>query len=75
MLEENPSDIPTINSIFRAFHTFKGGAGFLQLEAVRNLAHELESLLDAVRRSELLITSEIIELNSFGSGCARLFHA
>jgi two-component system chemotaxis sensor kinase CheA len=62
VLEENPADSATINSIFRAFHTFKGGAGFLKLEAVRNLAHELESLLDAVRRSELLITSEIIEL-------------
>jgi two-component system, chemotaxis family, sensor kinase CheA len=62
VLEGNPTDATTINSIFRAFHTFKGGAGFLQLEAVRNLAHELESLLDAVRRSELLITSEVIEL-------------
>ena len=73
VLEENPSDIPTINSIFRAFHTFKGGAGFLQLEAVRNLAHELESLLDAVRRSELLITSEIIELILSGADALGYF--
>jgi two-component system chemotaxis sensor kinase CheA len=62
LLEENPTDAATIDSIFRAFHTFKGGAGFLHLDAVRDLAHDLESLLDAVRRSELRITSEIIDL-------------
>src|SRR6476646_11343210 len=62
VLEENPSDAATIDSIFRAFHTFKGGAGFLHLDAVRDLAHDLESLLDAVRRSELRITPEIIDL-------------
>jgi two-component system chemotaxis sensor kinase CheA len=62
VLEDNPVDAVTINSLFRAFHTFKGGAGFLHLEALRDLAHDLESLLDAVRRSELRITSEVIDL-------------
>jgi two-component system chemotaxis sensor kinase CheA len=62
VLEDNPTDVVTINSIFRAFHTFKGGAGFLHLEALHVLAHELESLLDAVRRAELGITSDIIDL-------------
>ena len=33
VLEDNPADAATINSIFRAFHTFKGGAGFLHLES------------------------------------------
>jgi HPt (histidine-containing phosphotransfer) domain-containing protein len=61
VLEENPADAATIDSIFRAFHTFKGAAGFLHLHALRDLAHDLESLLDAVRCSELRITSEIIE--------------
>jgi two-component system, chemotaxis family, sensor kinase CheA len=62
VLEDNPADAATIDSIFRAFHTFKGGAGFLHLDVVRDLAHDLESLLDAVRRSELRITPEIIDL-------------
>lgn len=62
VLEDNPADAATIDSIFRAFHTFKGGAGFLHLDAMRDLAHDLESLLDAVRRSELRITPEIIDL-------------
>jgi two-component system, chemotaxis family, sensor kinase CheA len=62
VLESNPADATTINSIFRALNTFKGGAGFLHLDALRDLEHELESLLDAVRRSELRINSEIIGL-------------
>jgi len=62
ILEENPKDSGTINSIFRAFHTFKGGAGFLHLHALQDLAHDLESLLDAARQSKLQITSHIIDL-------------
>jgi two-component system chemotaxis sensor kinase CheA len=62
VLEENPADADTINSIFRAFHTLKGGAGLLHLDALRELAHDLESLLDAVRRTELSINSDIINL-------------
>ena len=73
VLEANPTDVATINSIFRAFHTFKGGAGFLHLDALRDLAHELESLLDAVRRSELRITSEIINLILAGADALKEF--
>jgi two-component system, chemotaxis family, sensor kinase CheA len=73
VLEDNPTDVVTINSIFRAFHTFKGGAGFLHLEALRALAHDLESLLDAVRRSELRITSEVIDLILAGADALKHF--
>ena len=62
VLESNPTDAETIHSIFRAFHTFKGGAGFLHLDAPRNLAHELETVLDLVRRSDRCIDSGIINL-------------
>ena len=72
-LEDNPADTVTVNSIFRAFHTFKGAAGFLHLEALRGLAHDLESLLDAVRRSELRITSEIIDLILAGADAFKHF--
>jgi two-component system chemotaxis sensor kinase CheA len=67
ILEENPNDSNTINSIFRAFHTFKGGAGFLHLHALQDLAHDLESLLDAVRQSKLQISSAIINIILDGS--------
>jgi two-component system chemotaxis sensor kinase CheA len=67
VLEDNPTDSGTINSIFRAFHTFKGAAGFLRLMAMQDLAHDLESLLDAARQSKLRITSPIIDIILAGS--------
>lgn len=73
VLEENPADADTINSIFRAFHTLKGGAGLLHLDALRELAHDLESLLDAVRRLELSINSEIIDLILAGGDTLKQF--
>jgi two-component system chemotaxis sensor kinase CheA len=72
-LEESPTDAGTINSVFRAFHTFKGGAGFLHLDALRDLAHDLESLLDAARRSELSVTSEVIDLILAGGDVLKQF--
>ncbi|MFM1886905.1 MAG: hypothetical protein RL026_2062 [Pseudomonadota bacterium] len=61
-LEDNPGDTATINAVFRAFHTFKGSAGFLQLGALRDLAHELESLLDAVRAGRQAVHRPLIEV-------------
>jgi two-component system chemotaxis sensor kinase CheA len=72
-LEENPTDAGTINSIFRAFHTFKGSAGLLRLDALRDLAHDLESLLDAARRSELRINKPIIDLILAGGDALKQF--
>ncbi len=73
VLEENPTDAETINSIFRAFHTFKGGAGFLHLKALQDLAHELESVLDAARQSKLRITSDTIDLILAGADALKQF--
>ncbi|MHC1768937.1 MAG: chemotaxis protein CheA [Verrucomicrobiia bacterium] len=72
-LEENPTDAGTINSIFRAFHTFKGSAGLLHLGALRDLAHDLESLLDGARRSELIINSDVIDLILAGADTLKQF--
>ncbi len=62
VLEENPQHKDTLNQVFRAFHTFKGGAGFLGIDPIKNLAHQLESVLDAARREQLLITREVIDI-------------
>ncbi|MFM1770514.1 MAG: Chemotaxis protein CheA [Verrucomicrobiota bacterium] len=73
VLETRPTDAETINSIFRAFHTFKGGAGFLRLDAPRELAHELETVLDLVRRSELRINADLINLILAGADALKQF--
>ena len=38
-LEQNPDDRDLLNAIFRGFHTVKGGAGFLQLDALVDCCH------------------------------------
>ena len=40
-LEQNPENADYINAIFRPFHSIKGVAGFLNLEKIQNLAHNL----------------------------------
>ena len=62
VLENSPSDAEVLNTIFRAFHTFKGGAGFLNLMPINRLAHVLESLLDLARQGKLTIDATVIEL-------------
>lgn len=72
-LEESPTDADTLNSIFRAFHTFKGGSGFLNLKPINRLAHELESLLDLARQNKLEISSPVIELILGGGDTLKQF--
>ena len=74
-LEENPTDADTLNSIFRAFHTFKGGSGFLNLLPMKNLAHELESLLDLARNHKLTVNSDIINVILEGGDTLKKFIA
>jgi two-component system, chemotaxis family, sensor kinase CheA len=61
-LEKNAQDHEVIHTLFRAFHTFKGNAGFLDFTAISTLAHVLESLLDAARENRLQINSITIEI-------------
>jgi two-component system, chemotaxis family, sensor kinase CheA len=62
LLEEHPNDADTLHSVFRSFHTFKGGAGFLNLVPINQLAHGLESLLDLARQHKLTLDAERIAL-------------
>ena len=61
-LEKNPEDKNYINAIFRPFHSIKGVASFLNLEEIRNLAHNLENLLDKARNGELVIRTPVIDV-------------
>jgi two-component system chemotaxis sensor kinase CheA len=62
VLEKQPDNAEMLNTVFRAFHTFKGGAGFLNLVPINRLAHILESLLDLARQGKFAIASPTIDL-------------
>jgi two-component system chemotaxis sensor kinase CheA len=50
-LEAGRAEPGALDSLFREFHTIKGAAGLVELDDVHALAHAVEDLLDAVRRS------------------------
>ncbi|CAN5552105.1 chemotaxis protein CheA [soil metagenome] len=62
ILEKSSTAAETLNSIFRAFHTIKGLAGFLEFAAVQALAHEVETLLDLARTARLSVTSRVVDI-------------
>ncbi|EHJ48510.1 Hpt protein [Solidesulfovibrio carbinoliphilus subsp. oakridgensis] len=63
-------DEELVNKVFRAAHSIKGGAGFLNLGNVRDLAHKLENLLHMVRSREIVPDTRII--NKLLAGFDRL---
>ncbi len=62
ILETVPDDKEAINNIFRAFHTIKGAAAFLDLKDIRTFAHEAETMLDMVRKGQLAFEGRVVEL-------------
>ena len=61
-LESSPQASEPVGAIFRAVHTVKGMSATMGYRAVTDLAHELESVLDRVRRGELPVTPDVMEL-------------
>lgn len=61
-LEQRPDDKELLNAIFRGFHTVKGGAGFLQLNAMVDCCHATENLFDMLRNGKRAVSSELMDV-------------
>ena len=61
-LEVGTADKELVNSIFRAAHSIKGGAGIFKFEHIITFAHAAETLLDEMRSGEHLVTQILIDL-------------
>ncbi len=61
-LESDPESVDpeTINTIFRAMHSIKGGASFVGLTQLEHLAHKMEDLLNLVRNGDMTPTPEVV---------------
>ncbi|MEF1288797.1 chemotaxis protein CheA [Vibrio sp. M260118] len=64
LLNLDPAHIEdeSINTIFRAAHSIKGGAGTFNLLDISEFTHNVEAYLDLVRNHERALTSETIDL-------------
>lgn len=60
-LESQPDDPDVLSAIFRAFHTLKGGAGFLEAQHMVDWCHHLEDLFDKMRGGKLRATAPMID--------------
>lgn len=61
-LDRGPAQPEALHSLFRSFHTVKGLAGFLEFENIRDLTHEVETVLDLARNGQLSMTPAIIDV-------------
>jgi two-component system chemotaxis sensor kinase CheA len=60
-LESQPEDSELLNAIFRGFHTIKGGAGFLGLDAMVALCHQGEDVFNILRQGERVVDAEMMD--------------
>ncbi|HJW27519.1 MAG TPA: chemotaxis protein CheA [Rhodocyclaceae bacterium] len=59
-MEQGDTDSETINGIFRAAHTIKGGAGVVELSLLESFTHGVENALDKLRNGEIAISGALI---------------
>ena len=60
-LEQSPEDGDLLNSIFRGFHTIKGGASFLSLTNLVEVCHKAEDLFNLLRNNELSLDADMMD--------------
>ncbi|RKZ98591.1 MAG: chemotaxis protein CheA [Gammaproteobacteria bacterium] len=61
-LDVGAADVESINTIFRAAHSIKGGAGTFGFMDVSEFTHVMETLLDEMRNGERDVSSESTNL-------------
>ncbi|MET3105263.1 two-component system chemotaxis sensor kinase CheA [Oxalobacteraceae bacterium GrIS 2.11] len=60
-LENDPLDQEAMHALFRAAHTIKGTSGIFNLNRVVKFTHQVESVLDRVRKGGISIDLELSE--------------
>ncbi|MFH1239380.1 MAG: Hpt domain-containing protein, partial [bacterium] len=61
-LEKKPEDTELLNQIFRNSHTLKGMAATMGYDNITKLSHQMEDVLDKLRKGEMKVSGEIINV-------------
>ncbi|KKX31960.1 chemotaxis protein CheA [Rhizobium sp. LC145] len=61
-LNDGDRDPETVNAVFRAVHSIKGGAGAFGLDDLVSFAHVFETTLDCVRSNRLEPTPDVLKV-------------
>ncbi len=60
-LESDPTSKDRLDQIFRALHTIKGAASFLNLPNVTRFSHAAEDALNRLRKGEVDVTQDVMD--------------
>jgi two-component system chemotaxis sensor kinase CheA len=60
-LESDPGNLSVLDEIFRSAHTIKGMSATMGFTAVAELTHEMENILDLLRKGTIQATPDIID--------------
>ncbi|GAA3914372.1 chemotaxis protein CheA [Litoribacillus peritrichatus] len=73
LLDLNPDDfdVETINTIFRAAHSIKGGAGTFGFQVVADFTHVVETLLDEIRAGSRALEAPHVDVLLRSVDCLR----
>ena len=61
-MREGHGNDDTVNAVFRAVHSVKGGAGIFGFKSLVEFAHVFETVLDTVRRGSLAATADVVDV-------------
>ena len=59
---DKDGDIEPVNTVFRAFHSIKGTAGYLNFKNISSITHIAETLLDVFRKENIKPTQVEIDI-------------
>ncbi len=61
-MNDGSADGETVNAVFRAAHSIKGGAGAFALDELVRFAHKFETTLDEVRQDRLEAGPDVMKV-------------
>lgn len=61
-LDAGQADPESINDVFRAAHSIKGGSGMFGLDVVTSFTHVMETLLDQMRDGSRKVTKDVVNV-------------
>ena len=61
-LENRPNDKELLNTVFRGFHTVKGGGSFLNLTAVVAVCHRAEDVFNTLRNGQRRVDAALMDV-------------
>ncbi len=61
-LDVGQADPESINNVFRAAHSIKGGSGMFGLDVVTSFTHVMETLLDQMRDGSRKVTQDVVDV-------------